>query len=204
MRHKARWMVVPALGLALVLGAAWSFGFTGNQGEPPPPPMEDPQAGMMGMPMPPGAGPEEQLGLTEEQKTKLRALHFENAKNALRARTEATIRWMELEELLQADAPDKTAVDQKLRALSEARAAALRQRVEHRLAVNQVLTPEQRTKMRQLMRQRMQMRRHMGRPGMGMRAPQGRGFGPGRGMGRGPGQGDDLDFDLEPEEPPQD
>lgn len=200
MRHKARWMVVPALGLALVLGAAWSFGFTGPQGEPPPPPMEDPQAGMMGMPE--GPGVEGQLGLTEEQMTKLRALHFENAKNALRARTEATIRWMELEELLQADAPDKAAVDQKLRALSEARAAALRQQVEHRLAVNQVLTPEQRTKMRQLMRQHMRMR--MGRPGMGMRAPQGRGFGPGRGMGRGPGQGDDLDFDFEPEEPPQD
>lgn len=200
MTRKAYWMLVAVFGLALAFGAAWSFGFTGPQGEPQtPPPGEEPQAGMMGMAPRPGL--EEKLGLTEEQKAKLRTLHFENARNALRARTEATIRWMELEELLQTDAPDKAAVDQKLRALSDARAAALRQQVEHRLAVNQLLTPEQRTKMRQLMRQHMRMRmmggqRGFGRPGMGMRAPQG------RSMGRGPGQGDDLDFDLEPDEPP--
>lgn len=192
MRTKAHWILFPALGLALALGTAWSLGFAGT----PQNADDDPMPGMMGMPMPSPPSWQEQLGLTEEQMTKLRALHFENAKSGLRARSDVLLKRLELEELLQADEPDKAALDQKLRALSDARAVLLRQQIENRLAVRRLLTPEQRTKLRQLLMQRRHLRmqgrqRPFAGPSLG--GPRGRGFGP----------SSDLDFDLEPETPPQ-
>ncbi len=105
----------------------------------------------------------EELGLTEEQQSKLRSLGFDAAKSGLRSRTDLAIRRMELEELLQQDTPDKVELDKRIKALTDAQTARTRQRIEHRLAFRNVLTPEQRTKLRGLMEKRMAMR------GRGMR-----------------------------------
>lgn len=105
----------------------------------------------------------EELGLTEEQQSKLRSLGFDAAKSGLRAHTDLAIRRMELEELLQQDAPDKAELDKRIKALTDAQTAMTRQRIEHRLAFRNVLTPEQRTKLRGLMEKRMAQR------GRGMR-----------------------------------
>ncbi len=103
----------------------------------------------------------EELGLTEEQQSKLRSLGFDAAKSGLRAHTDLQIRRMELEELLQQDTPDKVDLDKRIKALTDAQTAMTRQRIEHRLAFRNVLTPEQRTKMRNLMAQRMERGRGM-------------------------------------------
>jgi len=191
---KAKWIAAAVVALALA-GTAWGFG---QAGVPEEDALPGPQMGPRG-----GMAPDfqEELGLTDEQAEKLRQLRVEAMKNGIRARSEMMIRRMELEELLRADTPDKAAIDAKLRQLTEAQSLMLRQHVEHRLAMAGLLTPEQRTKARTLLRHHMRQRmfeRRGGGSGRGM--GHGQGFGPGRGPGfmprRGTGPG--------PGGPPQD
>lgn len=185
MRRKAEWFLISALGVVLVAGTAWSLGVpedTDEQGGPPPAGFRgrEPTPGMM-----PDWGLEEQLGLSDEQVSKLRALGRDAAKAGIRTRSELAIQRMELEELLEADEPDRAAIDRKLRQLSEVRDALQRVRIEHRLAFRQVLTPEQRTKARTLLRQRLH-KRFQERGPMRHHGPRGRsGFGAGPGFGPG-------------------
>ena len=190
MKAKADWILIPILGVLLVAGVAWSFAQAPDPDDDPLPGAPDSVAefesaqGMM-----PAMGPDlrEQLGLTDEQAEKLRALRVEAMKNGLRTRSSLMIARLELEELMRSDTPDRAAIDAKLRQLTDAHSALLRQHVEHRLTLHGILTPEQRAKARTLlrhhMRQRMFQRRGPGGQGFG----PGRGFGPGQGRGRGPG-----------------
>lgn len=199
MSKKMKWVLVGALGLVLAVGTAWSYKQAEDQGDPGPGPMR--AQGPEAMPMLDDPSLREQLGLTEEQVSKLRGLGFEAAKAGLRARSEMMLKRLELEELLQGDEPDRAALDKKIRELADTQYALLKNQTDHRLAFRQVLTPEQRTKARTLLRQHMRQRM-MERGGM-MRGPQGRGFRPGRGAGPGGGigPGPDSDLNLEPEEP---
>ena len=92
----------------------------------------------------------EQLGLTDDQVKQLHALRIEGAKNAIRSRADVEVKRLELRELLQADEPDRAAIDQKLRELSDARYTAQKQRIDQRLAMRDILTPEQRSKLKEL------------------------------------------------------
>ena len=126
------------------------------------------------------AGMAEELGLTEEQQTKLRALHFETAKSGLQARTNLRLRQLELRELLEQDEPNQAELDKRIKALTDAQGATTRQRIEHRMAFRRVLTPEQRAKLRTTVRQHMRHRmmrfREGGEHRMRMRGPEGEGF----------------------------
>ena len=187
MKAKADWILIPILGVLLVAGAAWSFAQAPDPDDDPLPGAPDSVAefesaqGMM-----PAMGPDlrEQLGLTDEQAEKLRALRVEAMKNGIRTRSSLMIARLELEELMRSDTPDRAAIDAKLRQLTDAHSALLRQHVEHRLTLHGILTPEQRAKARTLLRHHMRQRMFQRRgPGFG----PGRGFGPGQGRGRGPG-----------------
>jgi Spy/CpxP family protein refolding chaperone len=192
-----------ALALLLGAGAAWTQDLPGA-------PPDDDDLAVMGDPGPWGEGaPEmrEELGLTDDQKTQLRALRMKAFKENLRTRTDLQLRRLELEELLEADTVDKVAVDKAIRALAETQQGALRQRIDQRLAFRNVLTPEQRTKFRGMVERRMHARR------MGMRGRHGgwggmqgwgrRGFGAGRGFGQGEGRGPGFGPPPRPEKPPQ-
>lgn len=196
MKHKMYWILVAGLGVILTLGTAQAFAFEDEQGAPGEPPVGH-GYGMMGMRDDPGL--REELGLTEEQVKQLRALRLDAAKNGIRARSELQFKRLELEELLEADEPDRAAIDKKLRELSDARYAWMKQRVDHRLALRGVLTPEQRNKWQSLrrrhLRQRWHQRRRLHRPGGEGMGP---GFGPGRGFGPGFGQ------QVAPPPPPED
>jgi len=192
MRRSKLWFAAAVAVAVVAFGAAWSLA---QQPPAPPQPPEPPVMveerefdfggpdfmdegpgggmGMMGrhargmgfhqMGMDPAI--REELGLTEEQVSKLHSLGFDAAKTGLRARTDMQIRRMELEELLQQDTPDKVELEKRIKALTEAQTALTRQRIEHRLAFRNVLTAEQRTKLRSLMHKRMAERRQ----GRGMR-----------------------------------
>jgi len=199
--------VVPGLvALAMIAGAAWSFAQAPAPPSPPEPPSPpaffereveiDTDFDMdadMDMPGPGGfmgrghmghgmmlAGLAEDLGLTEEQQTKLRALHFESAKGRLQTRTNLQLRRLELQELLEQDEPNQAELDKRIKALTDAQGAATRQHIEHRMAFRRVLTPEQRTKLRNTVRQHMRHRmmrfREGGEGRMRMREPGGEGF----------------------------
>lgn len=95
-----------------------------------------------------------EVGLTEEQAAALRRLRAEERKQAIRRRADLAIARVELEEALEAATVDEKLIATRVRAVSELQAAALRARVDRRLALRKVLTPEQRDKVRQLRRER--------------------------------------------------
>ena len=196
------WRIWILGGLAAVLALGTAVAVLSQEAPPAPPAPPEPPFWMeaadgedMG-PMFDDPQLQEQLGLTKEQLEKLRGIGRDTMKKSIQNRAALRVKQMELNELLEADTPDRTAVEKKVREMSDLQAAMLRSRVDTRLAFAGTLTPEQRTKLRTLARQRMHrgmMGRGWGRGGFGMRGQRfrHRGFrGPGeRGFGfRGPGQ----------------
>ena len=116
----------------------------------------------------------EKLGLTAEQTAKIKQETFEFQKARIRDRADLELRRVELENLMRADSPDSAAIDKKLDELSAARLVATKAEVHYHLAMRDVLTPEQRTKLRAMFRDH--------GPHQGFRGPR-----PGPGAHRGPG-----------------
>jgi len=92
----------------------------------------------------------EKLGITAEQAAKIRQDTFEFRKSAIRGRADLQVRHLELQDLLRADSPDRAAIDKKLDEISAARLAQSKAEVHYRLAMREMLTPEQRQKLRQM------------------------------------------------------
>lgn len=127
----------------------------------------------------------EELGLSDQQVDELRSLFSQHHKGAIRQRADLQVARVELQELIHATNLDEKAIAAKVKAVADLQAAALRARVDGQLAVQKVLTPEQREKLRDL------------KPGFrGGRGPGGegrrRGFGRGERPGRGESDGDEV------------
>lgn len=122
----------------------------------------------------------ERLGFTSEQAARIRSQESGFAKARIRQHSDLRVKQMELNELTAADKPDRAAIDKKLREVQEARFASEKAGIDHRLAMREMITPEQRQNMQQMLRER-------GGSELGPRRGPGQGsqFGPGRGP-RGP------------------
>jgi len=98
------------------------------------------------------ANPEmrERLGITEEQAAKIRQQTSEFRKASIRSRAEVEVKRVELEDLLRAENPDRVAIDRKVDEIGAARVAQAKARIHYRLAMREVLTPEQRKKLREM------------------------------------------------------
>jgi Spy/CpxP family protein refolding chaperone len=83
------------------------------------------------------------LGLSDEQVERFEALRLEQRKAAVKRHADARALELELRALLTADVLDEQAVRAKTDALAQAHAARVRARVEGRLAMRKLLTPEQ-------------------------------------------------------------
>jgi len=109
------------------------------------------------------------LGLSDAQMAELRRQRSVQRKETIRRRADLAIARMDLEEALEAPTVDEKLVSSRVRALTELQAAAVRARVDARLALRKVLTPEQLEKMKQLRHERGQNPRAAwrrgGRPG---------------------------------------
>ncbi len=92
----------------------------------------------------------ERLGITPEQASKIRQQELNFRKVQIRNRAELEVKWIELTELLAADKPDRAVIDKKLREISDTRFASEKSRIDHRLAMQEALTPEQREKLKQM------------------------------------------------------
>jgi Spy/CpxP family protein refolding chaperone len=114
----------------------------------------------------------EQLGVTADQAAKIRQEESEFRKTEIRGRADLEVKQIDLRDLLSADKPDRAAIDSKLQDISTARLALEKSAIDFRLNSRDALTPAQREKLRQIMRDR-------NRPGDGPRV-----HGPG-GTGRG-------------------
>ncbi|MFQ5816831.1 MAG: Spy/CpxP family protein refolding chaperone [Terriglobia bacterium] len=104
-------------------------------------------------------GIREQLGITDAQIEQLRAAGREALKQRIRTRAEWRVKQIELQELLAADTPDRALIEKKVREIGDLQYGMLKSRVDTRLALAGILTPEQRSKLRSLRHQRMRAHR---------------------------------------------
>ncbi len=125
---------------------------------------------------------QQKVGVTSEQVAKIRQQETAFRKTAIQQRADLEVKQIDLRDLLAADKPDRPAIDRQLQAISVSRLAMDKSRIDFRLNMKEALTPEQREKLRQAIKDRMQARRGEGRRG----GPGGRGqSGPGAGGGGG-------------------
>ena len=104
-----------------------------------------------------------QVGISDDQFAKLRQQESDFRKTEIRERADLQVKRIDLRDLLSADKPDRSAIDAKLQEISTAQLALEKSAVDHRLDMRDAVTPEQRDKLRQLMRDRWQQ--HRGGPG---------------------------------------
>jgi periplasmic protein CpxP/Spy len=92
----------------------------------------------------------EKLGITDEQVAKIRQQSSDFRKEQIRSRADLQVKRIDLHELLAADKPDRAAIDKKLQEISATQLARERAMVDFHFAMRDVLTPEQRAKLKQL------------------------------------------------------
>lgn len=108
----------------------------------------------------------ERLGFTPEQAAKIQSQESAFAKARIRNHADLRVKRMELDELVNAEKPDRAAIDKKLREIQEIQFSSEKAGIDHRLAMREMITPEQRQKMQEMFREfRMGPRRGPGGPG---------------------------------------
>ena len=100
----------------------------------------------------------ERLGITPEQAARIEAQQSAFMKTMIRDRAEVQVKRLELAEVFAAEKPDRALLEKKLRELDEAQFAMRKAALDHRLFMQETLTPEQRNKLREMARA-FQMRR---------------------------------------------
>jgi Spy/CpxP family protein refolding chaperone len=109
----------------------------------------------------------QQVGITDEQFAKIRQQESDFRKAAIRGRADLQVKRIDLKDLLSADKPDRAAIDSKLQEISAAQLALAKSAVDYRLDLRDAITPAQRDKLRQALKDRWQQRGGggPGRPG---------------------------------------
>ena len=107
----------------------------------------------------PGGDPIRQLNLTPEQREQIRSIREQSKteRAAINERVRETNR--ALEAALDSDIPDEAVVEQRVRDLAAAQAAAMRMRILTEIRIRRVLTLEQRNILRTLQQQARELRR---------------------------------------------
>jgi len=103
----------------------------------------------------------EKLGITAEQVGAIRKQESDFRKTEIRDRADLAVKRVDLRDLLEAEKPDRAAVDSKLQEISTARLALEKSAIHYHLAMREAITPEQRQELHQLMSERF---RHEGGP----------------------------------------
>ena len=119
-----------------------------------------------------GDDPIRELNLSPEQRERIRAIReqLQGERATINQRLRETNR--ALEEALDADNPDESVVEERLRDVSAAQAAAMRMRVLSEVRIRRVLTPEQLITLRTLRQNARSLRRERQLENMEMRRQQ--------------------------------
>jgi Spy/CpxP family protein refolding chaperone len=94
----------------------------------------------------------QQLGISPEQAAKIKQQQSDFRKAEVRNRADLEIKRMDLHDLVSAEKPDRSAIDRKLQEVGAAQLALEKSAIDHRLTMREMLTPEQRQKLQQMMR----------------------------------------------------
>jgi Spy/CpxP family protein refolding chaperone len=95
-----------------------------------------------------------EVGLSADQVVQLRKMWSDERKAAIRRRADIAIARIDLEEALQAPTVDEKAEAAREKVLSDLQAAVLHARVERRLALRRMLSPEQQQRLAQFWHER--------------------------------------------------
>jgi Spy/CpxP family protein refolding chaperone len=153
------------LGIRLLLGGLVVFGVAANglaqTTEPQPQPEQ-------GQPQNPNVQNQETdlrfLGLTQDQVRKIRIINAELKDQRQEATMRLRLARRALAEAVESPTPDETLISQRSRELAEAQANTIRLRSLTEARILQVLTPEQRARIRLVRQQNQAMRAGQGRP----------------------------------------
>jgi Spy/CpxP family protein refolding chaperone len=99
------------------------------------------------------------LDLNDSQKAAIREIRDSTAKEVIKKKAEAKIAKIELRELLRKDPVDMRAVESQLRKIGDIKISMVLDRIRSREEIKSKLTPEQREKFKELMRDSMSHRR---------------------------------------------
>lgn len=89
------------------------------------------------------------LKLTRDQQDRIAAVHDAKARTMVQSRADLALARLDLQKLLRSDTPDQNAVDAQIDRMASIRAGIMKSRVGARLQVRAILTPEQRSKLRE-------------------------------------------------------
>jgi Spy/CpxP family protein refolding chaperone len=112
----------------------------------------------------------ESLNLTDEQKTQMHQLRIDKQKQQVQRQSKTQLARIELQELLVADTPDRSAIEKKTKEISDLQHQAKLEMIDHLFKVRSILTPEQQKTFKDHMLRGaggMQGRRHGMRRGWG-------------------------------------
>ncbi len=98
------------------------------------------------------------LVLTDEQREKIRDISHIVCIDVIRQQAELRIQRLELQRMMQEDAPHRPAIDKKVQEVAQAQGALMHTRVNALLNLRDVLTKEQRDKVRESVAKRVQQR----------------------------------------------
>lgn len=121
-----------------------------------------------------------QAGITDDQFAKIRQQESDFRKTEIRDRADLQVKRIDLRDLLSADKPDRSAIDSKVQEIGASQLALEKSATDYRLDMRDAITPAQRDKLRELMKNRWQRggRGAAGSGGaqaMGRRGPRQRG-----------------------------
>jgi Spy/CpxP family protein refolding chaperone len=107
----------------------------------------------------------QQVGITDEQAATIRKQESDFRKTEIRGRADLDVKRIDLKDLLAADKPDRAAINAKLQEISAAQLSLQKSSIDYRLSMRDAITPAQRDKLRQVMRDRWQRGGGPGRAG---------------------------------------
>lgn len=142
---------VMTLTAAIILAVSTCATFAQTP-EPPSPPPPAHQGHM-------GGDPIRQLNLTQQQQEDIRNIREKNREERAAINRRLAEANRALQEALEVDSPVEALVEQRMKAVADEQAAAMRMRILTEVRVRQVLTQEQRAILRNLRLQAQQMRR---------------------------------------------
>ncbi len=96
----------------------------------------------------------QQVGITAEQAAKVSQQTSDFRKAQIRDGADIQVKRIDLQDLLSADKPDRAAIDAKLQEISAAQLTLSKSAIDYELNMREAITPAQREKLRQLMRDR--------------------------------------------------
>ena len=100
------------------------------------------------------------LNLTDEQKKDVEKIHFDEAKQAIAQKAKVETARVELQQILKADTPDKSAIEKKINEIASLKVQMHMIKVNSWFAVNKLLNPEQQKTWKKVLEHGLELHQH--------------------------------------------